>query len=171
MSNFLETLVAEWLEFSGYFVRRNVLVGPRPNGGHECELDVVAFHPHKRRLVHIEPSMDTYSWAKREQRYIKKFEAGRRHIPALFTGMDLPDEIDHVALLVYASTTNRKTLGGGRIVLMTDLMSEIRTGIAGRAIENAVIPEGYPVLRALQFAAFYWNVAPKRPSTANAPIT
>ena len=47
-SNFLEELTAEWYEFNGYFVRRNVNVGKRPEGGYECELDVVAFHPMKR---------------------------------------------------------------------------------------------------------------------------
>jgi len=31
--NFLEQLAAEWYEFRGYFVRRNVRVGPRPKGG------------------------------------------------------------------------------------------------------------------------------------------
>src|SRR5690349_2182454 len=45
MFNFLEQLVAEWYEFQGYFVRRNVRVGPRAGGGHAGELDVVAFHP------------------------------------------------------------------------------------------------------------------------------
>lgn len=160
MSNFLETLVAEWYEFSGYFVRRNVLVGRRPNGGHDCELDVVAYHPGERRLVHIEPSMDTDSWARREERYAKKFEAGRRHIPQLFAGIDLPDDIEQVALLVYGSTANRKTLGGGRIMSMAEFMAEIRATLAGRAIERAAAPEGFPTLRALQFAAHYWNVAP-----------
>lgn len=43
-NNHLEQLVAEWYEHSGYFVRRNVLVGLRRNGGYECELDVVAFN-------------------------------------------------------------------------------------------------------------------------------
>lgn len=160
MSNFLETLVAEWYEFSGYFVRRNVLVGRRPNGGHDCELDVVAYHPGERRLVHIEPSMDTDSWARREERYAKKFAAGRRHIPQLFAGIDLPDDIKQVALLVYGSTANRKTLGGGRIMSMAEFMTEIRATLAGRAIERAAVPEGFPTLRALQFAAHYWNVAP-----------
>ena len=44
-ANYLEQLVAEWLEYQGYFVRRNVLVGKRAAGGYECELDVVAFNP------------------------------------------------------------------------------------------------------------------------------
>ena len=76
-SNFLEELVAEWYEYQEYFVRRNVLVGKRVRGGYESELDVVAFHPTKKHLVHIETSMDTQSWEQREQRFAKKFEAGR----------------------------------------------------------------------------------------------
>jgi hypothetical protein len=34
----LEQLVAEWYEFQGYFVRRNVRVGRRLKGGHDGEL-------------------------------------------------------------------------------------------------------------------------------------
>lgn len=37
MPNFLEQLVAEWYEFRGYFVWRNINVGPRPKGGFESE--------------------------------------------------------------------------------------------------------------------------------------
>ena len=31
--NHLEQLVAEWLQYNGYFVRVSVPVGPRPKGG------------------------------------------------------------------------------------------------------------------------------------------
>lgn len=48
--NYLEQLISEWYEYQGYFVRRNVLVGKRSDGGWECELDVVAFHPTKKHL-------------------------------------------------------------------------------------------------------------------------
>jgi hypothetical protein len=71
-NNFLEQLIAEWYELQGYFIRKNVLVGKRDRGGYECELDVVAFHPSKRHLVHIEASMDASSWAERERRFDKK---------------------------------------------------------------------------------------------------
>ncbi len=96
MTNFLEQLVAEWYEFSGYFVRRNVHVGRRKGGGYECELDVIAFYPDGKRLVHIESSMDSHSWAKREKRFRKKFEAGRKHIPKLFQSFEPLPEIEHV---------------------------------------------------------------------------
>src|SRR5258708_1364839 len=96
--NYLEQLVGEWYEFKGYFVRRSIRVGRRPAGGHEGELDVVAFHPTKRHLVHIEPSVDAHSWDKREERYAKKFAAGRKYIPEIFKGFDLPTDIEQIAL-------------------------------------------------------------------------
>jgi hypothetical protein len=36
---------------------------------------------------------------------------------------------------------------------MNDIRKEIRT----RAVENAAVPEQYQLLRALQFAARYWD--------------
>lgn len=36
--NHLETLVAEWYEFCGYFIRRNIQVGKRLKGGYEPSL-------------------------------------------------------------------------------------------------------------------------------------
>jgi len=81
--NHLEQLVAEWYEYQGYFIRRNVNVGRRPNGGYECELDVIAFHPETKKVVQIEPSLDANSWEKRERRYKKKFEAGKKYIPEI----------------------------------------------------------------------------------------
>ncbi len=77
MPNFLEQLTAEWYEFRGYFVRRNIHVGPRERCGWECELDVVAFDPKRKHLIQIEPSMDADPWETRERRFRKKFEAGQ----------------------------------------------------------------------------------------------
>ena len=96
-ANYLEQLVAEWYEYQGYFVRRNVLVGKLAAGGHEGELDIVAFNPAKSHLVHIEPSMDAESWEKREDRYRQKFETGKKYIPELFAGFELPAEIKALA--------------------------------------------------------------------------
>ena len=62
-------------------------VGKRVKGGYDCELDVVAFCPQRQHLVHVEPSMDANTWAEREARYAKKFEAGRKYIPGLLPGL------------------------------------------------------------------------------------
>ncbi len=144
-------------KFQGYFIRRNVKVGKRPRGGYECELDVVGFHPEQRSLVQIEPSLDAHTWTKREARYSKKFEAGRKYIPGLFPGMAIPEEdIDQIALFVYGGRS-RDCIAGGRVVLIRDFMEDIRVGIRDRKIARAAIPERLPLLRTLQFAAEYWE--------------
>ena len=150
--NHLEQLTAEWYEFRGYFVRRNVQVGPRAMGGYECELDVVAFCPRRQHLVHVEPSMDAHTWAKREQRYAKKFEAGRKYIPGIFSGVALPQNIEQIALLGFASNANVKALAGGRVMTSSELLAEITAEIGDMRIAKAAIPEQYFLLRTIQFA-------------------
>jgi len=76
--NHLEQIVAEWLEYQGYFVRRNIQVGKRERGGYECELDIVGFHPTEKKLVQYEPPTDASSWYIREKSYKRKFAAGKK---------------------------------------------------------------------------------------------
>ena len=147
--------MAEWYEYQGYFIRRNVWVGKRPKGGYECELDIVAFHPGKKHLVQIEPSMDAASWAERERRYKKKFIAGRKHIPELFKGLEIPTSIEQIALLVFASKQNRETLADGKLIVASELLADIFTDLKSSSIYSKAIPEQYPILRALQFVAQY----------------
>jgi hypothetical protein len=153
--NYLEQLVSEWYEFKGYFVRRSIRVGRRAAGGHEGELDVVGFHPATKHLVHIEPSVDAHSWEKREERYAKKFAAGRKYIPEIFAGFDLPTEIDQIALLVLPTKGVRQTLAGGKIVTVAELLEEIFAGIKGLSIYKNSIPEDKPLLRSFQYVAEY----------------
>jgi hypothetical protein len=150
--NFLEQLTAEWLEYQGYFVRRNIHVGKRPKGGYECELDVVGFHPTLKRLRHIEPSMDSHTWAERTARYTKKFEAGRKYIPALFSGFDPLPEIEQIALFGYGGKGPKERIGGGQIVLVRDWVQEILGALKAKQIANNAVPEQYVCLRTLQFA-------------------
>ncbi len=153
--NYLEQLVAEWYEYQGYFVRRNVHVGPRVKGGYECELDVVAFHPGKKHLVQIEPSMDASSWAVREKRYQKKFDAGRKHIPKLFHGIDVPAHPEQIALFEYASSREHPTLAGGKVMLVSELLAEIAAALRLRKVASAAVPEQYTILRTIQFMCQY----------------
>lgn len=150
--NHLESLVAEWHEYRGYFVRRNVHVGKRAGGGYECELDIVAFHPHRKHLIHIEPSMDANTWDKREERYAKKFAAGRKYIPKMFEGIDIPLDIEQVALFGLGSAYKpRDKVGGGRVMMMPEFLAEVVSGLRKKRIEREAIPEQYPLLRTIQF--------------------
>lgn len=153
--NFLEQLVAEWYEYRGYFVRRNVPVGKRTKGGYECELDIVAFDPVKHHLVHIEPSMDAESWEKRELQFKKKFDAGLKYVPGLFPGLELPEEIEQIVIFAFASRVNHPTLAGRKVMLVSDLMREIMEDLSDKKIASAAVPEHHPILRTLQFVVEY----------------
>lgn len=133
----------------------NIQVGPRPKGGYECELDVVAFHPESKHLVQIESSMGAESWDVREQRFRRKFEAGCRYIPYIFRGLHLPKRPEQIALLVFASTKNRATVGGGKILLIGDFLKEIFSELRARHVAKAAVPEHLPLLRSLQFVSTF----------------
>ena len=154
-NNFLEQLVAEWYEYRGYFVRRNVPVGRSAKGGYEAELDLVALNPETRHLAHLEPSMDAESWETRERRFRKKFDAGREYIPGLFPGIEVPGEIEQIAILVSASKANHPTLGGGQVLLVSDLMREIMEELSDKKISENAVPEHHALLRTLQLVVEY----------------
>jgi hypothetical protein len=154
-SNHLEQLIAEWYEYQGYFVRRNILVGKREKGGYECELDIVAYHPKKKHLVHVEPSLDADTWDERERRYRKKFDAGRKFIPNLFDGMTLPTQIEQYAVLVFASNINHKEIGGSKLVMVADLLRDIFHELKDKHLASNAVPEHLVILRSFQFATEY----------------
>jgi hypothetical protein len=156
MANHLEQLVAEWLEFKGYFVRRNVKVGRLTHGGYECELDIVAYDMKDNHLLHIEPSMDAHTWDKRERRYKKKFAAGRRYIKEdIYPWLPNNGHFEQWAVL-WASGTRHRTIGGGKVVPIWDLYRMIAKDIrdCGSPGGNA-ISEQFPLLRTMQYT-LHW---------------
>lgn len=161
--NFLEELVAEWYAHQGYFLIRNRKVGKRERGGYECELDVVAFKPSRRHLIHIEPSTGTGSWDDLEVSYKKKFQAGRKYIYDLkyfpeFEGLQLPDKVEQIALLLYGSTKNRTMLGEGQIVPISSFLKDILRNLAQHNFSTKVVPEHFPLLRGFQLVANFQEV-------------
>ncbi len=159
-TNFLESLISEWLEYKGMFVRTNVLVGPREKGGYECELDVVAINLREKRILHYEPTMDALSWAEIEKRFRRKFDAGKKYIPELFADFMRihPDWIEQYAVLGFGSDVNHKTVGGGKVITSRKLFQSILKDLEGKKIDKQAISEDLPRLRTIQFILNYFDV-------------
>ena len=149
----LENLIAEYYDWKGYLVKRNVKVGRLAHGGWEMELDVIAYDPHSNHLMHVEPSIDAHSWEKREHRFAKKFRAGKKYIfRDIYTWLDPSITIDCVAVLI-SHPKNRHRLAGGRIVSIDEFMSQVKSDVekCGVIAKNA-IPEQHPLLRTVQMS-------------------
>lgn len=145
--NFLEQLIAEWYEYKGYFVKRNIKIGKRAKGGYETEIDIVAFNPKTNHLIHLEPSSDTDSWKIREERYEKKFRIAKTYIPEIFEGIKIPS-IEQVAVFLNGAKS-KDVIGGGKVVLMSEIMSEIKSTLEKKSIMNEIVPESYPLIRTI----------------------
>ena len=134
-------------------VRRNIKVGRLKHGGWEMELDVLAFHPDTRDLVHFEPSVDAHSWETRETRYTKKFAAARRLVFAEVFSW-LPSDTPLRQIAVFPShPKDRDHIAGGAIQSIDELVAEIRSKVVGCGIASrSAISENYPLLRVLQLS-------------------
>lgn len=157
--NFLEQLVAEWYEYRGFFVRTNIRFGKRPAGGYEGEIDVAAFNPRTKHLVHIETSTDADSWAERKRRFVKKFEDAKKHYQEIFDFQ--LKTVECKAIVGFSQKTlNQIDFGNDiHVVLVPQFIQEITQELSRYSPMQMTIPEGYPLLRAIQFAAAYGGVS------------
>lgn len=153
--NFLEELAAEWYTYRGYFVLRNIKFGRLPKGGWEGEIDVAAFNPKTREFVHIEPSTDADSWEKRRKRFGRKFDDARKHYDDLF-----PFEkkaVSCIAIVSFSSEAKASKLGPGiEVKSIPQFIREVSGGLSQRSPFNNAVPEGLPLLRAMQLA-LHWG--------------
>ena len=151
--DYLQRLATEWYEYQGYFVHRDLWVGFESDGSYECELDVVAFHPLHRHLVHIEPSLDLLDQRNREEHFRVKFEAGKKYLHRLF-GTEAQVRLEQVAL-VSADGKLPPTIAGGRIVSVSELLAEMIAALGAFDMSESLVPEQWPILRTLQLVAAY----------------
>lgn len=149
----LEDVIAEYYDWKGYLIKRNVKVGKLVHGGWEMELDVIAYNPHTEHLIHLEASIDAHSWETREKRFTKKFNSSKKYIfKQVFTWLSPSTKVEEVAVLI-SHPKDRHELAGARIVSIDELMAEICQEIkkCGIVAKNA-ITEQYQHLRTLQLA-------------------
>lgn len=153
--NHLEAIIAEYLEWQGFFVRTNIQVGKLEKGGFAGELDIVAYKPDEpRRLLHIEPSLAALGAAAQNAECGKKFRRGREHILAevfpWLAGAGL--RIEQFAVIP-SLPGGENTVSGGRLMTVDELFSEIRSRVAaqGKGL-RAAISEAFPLLRTIQFS-------------------
>ena len=152
----LEHLIAEYLDWKGYIVKRNLKVGARAKGGWEMELDIVAYQPHTNDLIHCEPSLDAHAWEKRRSRYKKKFDAGRKRILSeVFTWLKPETPIRQIAIF---PTATKEPFEGATVLSVDQMTGIIRDDVMQCGVmAKKAISEFYPLLRTLQLSHCGYN--------------
>ena len=148
--NFLESLVAEWYEYSGYFVRSNPRARKRQKGGWDVELDVLAYSPSDQRLIHIETSGDANSWQERKERFLKKKFILSHKEYELLIGSSVK-QIEKIAIVGWSPTRNDLNWRDDiKVVLIPQLLEKITTKLKETSPLKQAVPESFPLLRAMQ---------------------
>ena len=152
--NFLEQLVAEWYEYNHYFVRTNIRIGRRLSGGYDGEIDIAAFQPKDKSLLHIETSTDNETWNHRIERFQRKFAVASKCYKEIFDF-----EFTSVKQQVIIGYTERKTpinIGKGiKVIIIPQFMRLICGELKQFSPSTRAVPECYPLLRAVQFTVHY----------------
>lgn len=152
--NFLEQLVAEWYAYQGYFVRTNIKFGKRARGGYKGEIDVMAFDPKGKTLVHLETSSDAEAWKQRQERFQKKFEMATKHYKSIFNFEF--EKVRKIVIVGFSKPKSSIDFGDNiELVLIPEIMVQITEEMKKLDPMKTAIPEGYSLLRAVQFAVWF----------------
>ena len=148
MMNFLEQVIAEWFSHKGYFVKTNIKFGKLPRGGFAGEMDVVAFHPQTRELVHIETS--TVGGAKR---FKQKFDLAKRYYGELFKFSYDSMRCMAIGGFAYTASPKVKKMLGEKIEVesVPEFFRKASACLRECPISKQAISETLPLLRAMQF--------------------
>lgn len=167
--NFLEQLAFEWYGYQGYFVRTNVKFGRRSRGGYVGEMDVVGYKPETQDFIHIEASTDALTWPKRKEIFERKFTDARKYYMEIFPFKRMDLKPRQIALVGFnlspspeiaswkSSAPNESPWGDIMIevIHVPRFLKQINSELKNKNPQNDAIPETYPLLRAIQYSAFY----------------
>lgn len=132
-------------------------MNPRPNGGYDNEIDILAYHPETKELIHAVPSWDANSWDERKARYRgKKFVFSEEQYRQLIGGA----EVTRIRKLAIArlGQSARASLDWGHgfeVVLILVFIRQIADVLATKSPLSDAVPGGFPILQDMQFALHY----------------
>ena len=120
------------------------------SGRPACPLPPLHAKPHSAPHQAVGPSDDRSSRGASLREYPDdETTVDRRH--ALLKGFDVPEHIQQIAVFFFASNARRKAIGGGKIVLVGDILAEMVEDLGKNKIAAHAVPETFPLLRTVQF--------------------
>ena len=154
--NFLEQLAAEWYEFNGFFVRTNVRLGKREKGGFTGEIDVVAYNPKDRTMIHVETSTAAGKKSEIATRLLRQFKVASEQYDSLFDFK--PKDIKKIAIVGTARTITMDIGEDIEVYSIPQFIRMVSESMKKHPLQGEAIPEGFPLLRSMQFS-YWWGTS------------
>lgn len=105
-------------------------------------------------LVHIEYSTDSSTWKDRQARFRKKFFNADRNYKKLFPFHE--KELVKIAIVGFHKDRGKFDFGPNvTIILIPDFIQKITNELKNKNPMQDAIPESYPLLRVIQYSAFF----------------
>ncbi len=118
-------------------------------------MDIVAFHPRTKVMVHLEASTDADSWTERSRRFSKKFADAQKYYSQLLKfGYQ---SVEEVAIVGWGRSVPAGISFSHGVVIKTlpQFVSEITDVLRQRDPAKEAVPEHWPLLRAIQMSVFW----------------
>ena len=152
--NFLEELIAEWYQYRGLLVMRNINLKKSVGGGIAGEIDILAFYPPGLQIIHAETSADSKRWRERIKFFKEKFKWPNE---LYYNELRLPQKarrIDKIAIIHCSdkprgeNKTQFEKETGAKLITFSEFMKN--SIIPNISKYSGTIPETFPLLRAIQ---------------------
>lgn len=152
--NFLEQLTFERYSFQGYFVKHNLRYAKLNQGGWKHELDIFAYHPANKKIVHVETSTDAKSWEDRKAYFVlQKFNLTMDDYRALSGNKQL-ETVDKIVIAGSGKSTSC-SLDWGKditVILIPSYLKAISKHLKEIDPLKEAVSENFVILRGIQFA-------------------
>ena len=153
--NFVEELVAEWLQYEGWLVSRNVRYGEKPKrsaGGYKGECDILAFHPKRREYLHVECSQASLSRPKLAKKFLDQFKKAKKWYPKLMPGSN--GKVGRLA--VGGWSKEPAPIGEGiEIKTIPQFVGDLCQKLEPPVPFTKILPQKFPLLRMIQCVLAY----------------
>jgi len=120
-------------------------------------MDVIAYNPQTNELTHMETSVDANSWEKRKIKFQRKFRYAKEHYMEVFSFKTNDMKPIQVAIVGFNRIRDEHRSFGEniKIIHISEFIKEITESLKQKDPQRDTVPEGYPLLRAIQYSSFY----------------
>lgn len=155
MEKFLLQLACEYYQFMGFFIRRNLKFGEFKLSENSGEIELLAYNYKENILFHFETAQEVGTWDNKIAKLTKKFNEAELYYSDYVNTTDIQIQRVSVIGTGEGSIENIKQFEKktrSKLLNIKEFLKHIKVEVMKHDPYKELMPEGYPLLRAIQLA-------------------